>query len=342
VLNAGVPGWSWVQGLRFLEAYGMRVRPDLVIAAHGTNDQFWGAVRTDRERMPGGGRPAPEMTQASFVQRTSIYRLIQRLRRPAEAPGPSPGCQQEIAQHQNCRRVPLADIETTIREMHELVRTRGADLVALNVDFMETLAAGAARHVAEAGGFPFVDFVERFHADQLSAENARAAALRLRPQGPIGTAMPEKPKRVVFRVLRRFADAAPMSVRGKAYFRNKFPFEAALNDQGTDGDEIAGDGVFSASVESPADVGVLEYAFWLGDTCEFTPLPPLPSSGGTRLLRFDRDVIGPVVEFGDAFLMAERTHPNARGQAVIARTLADLIETLPSFHAWLARSAGRS
>jgi lysophospholipase L1-like esterase len=35
--------------------------------------------------------------------------------------------------------------------------------------------------------------------------------------------------------------------------------------------------------------------------------------------------------------MAERTHPNAAGQAVIAQQLADLVETLPSFRAWLAR-----
>jgi lysophospholipase L1-like esterase len=342
VLNAGVPGWSWVQGLRFLEAYGMRVRPDLVIAAHGTNDQFWPATRTDRERLPGGGQPAPEMSPASFVQRTSLYRLFQRIGRPAAAAAPSAACREEIAQRGGCRRVPLADIETTVREMHALVRAHEADLVALNLDFIETPAAGAARRAAEAAGIPFVDFVERFRVEQRNAENARAVALRLQPPGPIGTAMPGRPKRVVFRVLRAFADDAPMSVRGGAYFRHDFPFAAPLHDDGSGGDEVAGDGVFSGSVDAPADVGVLEYAFWLGDTCEFTPLPPLPSTGGTRLLRFDRDTIGPVVEFADGFLMAERTHPNARGQTMIATALAELIETLSSFHAWRARSADRS
>ncbi|TMA34269.1 MAG: SGNH/GDSL hydrolase family protein [Deltaproteobacteria bacterium] len=51
VVNAGVPGWSWVQGRRFLEREGLVLRPDLVIVGHGTNDQFFTARITDRERV---------------------------------------------------------------------------------------------------------------------------------------------------------------------------------------------------------------------------------------------------------------------------------------------------
>jgi hypothetical protein len=130
-----------------------------------------------------------------------------------------------------------------------------------------------------------------------------------------------------------------MSVRGGAYFRTDFPFDVRLNDDGANGDEVAGDRVFSGSVEVPAGIGVLEYVFWLGDASEFTPLPPLPSVSGKRLFRFEGDAIGPVVEFGDGFLMAEQTHPNARGQNLIARSLAELVEGRPSFQAWQKRSA---
>jgi lysophospholipase L1-like esterase len=339
VLNAGVPGWTWVQGLRFLEAYGLRQRPDLVIAAHGTNDQFWIAVRTDRERLPGGGRPAPEMSSPSFVQRTSLYRLVQWLRGSADGPGPSPACRAQTADGGHCRRVPLADIETTIGEMHALVRARGADLIALNLDFMGTVAVGAARHAAEAGGIPFVDFVERFQEETRKADEAKAAALHLRAPGLVGPAKLLAPKRVVLRVQRSFAADAPMSARGGAYFRTDFPFDVPLHDDGAGGDEVAGDRVFSGTVEVPADVGVLEYVAWMGDTCEFTPLPPVPSVSGKRLLRLEGDTFGPVVEFGDGLLMAEQTHPNARGQKLIARALVELVEERPSFQAWVARSA---
>lgn len=338
VLNAGVPGWSWVQGLRFVEAYGLRARPDLVIAAHGTNDQFWPALRTDRERMPGGGAPAPEMLPPSFVQRTSLFRLFRQMR-AEQKPEPSPACVDEIAQRGSCRRVPLADIATTVREMHALLRAHGTDMITMNVDFIETQAVTALKPVTDADGIPFVDFVERFHTEQRNTENARAAELGLAAPGPMGTTASPRAKHVVFRVRRSFAAIDPMSVRGGAYFRTDFPFSAALNDDGTGGDEVAGDGVFSGSVEAKADVNVLEYNFWLGDTCEFTPLPPLRSTGGVRLLRIEHDTMGPVVEFGDRFLMAESTHPNAGGQTVIATTLADLIETRPSFQSWLAGAA---
>jgi hypothetical protein len=238
--------------------------------------------------------------------------------------------------------VPLADIEASVHEMQALVRAHGAELLALNADFMETAAVQALQRASATDRIAFIDLVERFRAREHAAEQARAEALGLRAPGPIGMAAPKRPRKVVFRVLRRFADDAPMSVRGRAYFRDDFPFRAALVDDGSGVDEVARDRVFSGSVEVPAHIGTLEYAFWLGDTCEFTPLPPLPSSGGTRLLRFDGDAMGPVVEFGDGFLMVERTHPNALGQALIATAVADLIDGLPAFRAWQARAAPRS
>jgi lysophospholipase L1-like esterase len=335
VFNAGVPGWSWVQGLRFFEAYGLDLHPDLVIAAHGTNDQFWPAQVTDRERLPGAGRPAPEMPPASFLERSSVYRFVQQMRRPAGPAGPSPVCRSELARIGTCRRVPLPDIETTIRELADRVRASGAEFVALNADFMETAAAGAARRAVETGRLTFVDFVERLHARQDALDRERAAALGLAAPGPAGARVFGGPKRIVLRVRGDFADGASVSARGAAPFRDDFPFTIALHDDGQAGDEIAGDRVFSGVLEAPVQIGAIEYTFWLDGACEFEPLPPVLSSTGTRLLRFDRDTMGPVADFGDGGLMAERTHPNARGQAVIAEELADLIEELPSFQRWL-------
>ena len=50
VINAGVPGYSSVQGLRFLEKRGLALHPDLVIATFGTNDcGAWNGI-SDLER----------------------------------------------------------------------------------------------------------------------------------------------------------------------------------------------------------------------------------------------------------------------------------------------------
>jgi hypothetical protein len=131
--------------------------------------------------------------------------------------------------------------------------------------------------------------------------------------------------------------AGPVSVRGTGYFRDDVRFELPLHDDGTAGDEVAGDRVFSGTLDVGPDVGALEYAFWVGDTVEFTPLPPLRSTSGTRLVRLGRDTLTAVTGFAERTRMAERTHPNARGQALIAERFAEVIEAQPSFRAWLDR-----
>ena len=35
VVNAGVSGWSWLQGLRFFEVHGEALHPNVVVVAHG-------------------------------------------------------------------------------------------------------------------------------------------------------------------------------------------------------------------------------------------------------------------------------------------------------------------
>jgi hypothetical protein len=122
---------------------------------------------------------------------------------------------------------------------------------------------------------------------------------------------------VLFRVLVPEQTADAVTVRGSGYFRDDVHVVLPLHDDGTNGDEVAGDRVFSGTAEIGADVAALEYTYWLGDAAEFTPLPP--------------------VRFAERPRMAERTHPNADGQAVIAERLAAMVEVQPSFQAWLGR-----
>ncbi|HJQ83768.1 MAG TPA: GDSL-type esterase/lipase family protein, partial [Candidatus Binatia bacterium] len=159
VVNAAVPGWSWVQGLRFLQAEGLRLRPDLVIAAHGTNDQFFRAEVTDRERLPVGGEPAPEIdvSQDPFWLHTNTYRGLLMLAgqlRPGS--GASPACQEQIRENGVCRRVSVADIDRTVREMHAAVGAANADFLAMNLDFQETPAVQGVRRTLE-GPIAFLD-----------------------------------------------------------------------------------------------------------------------------------------------------------------------------------------
>ena len=97
VTNAGVPGWSWIQGLRFLEREGLALRPDVVVMGHGTNDQLriralpisrtWAARPPGRT--PSTGRETSSATRTPFAP-WSDSAVIRSRDRAARAASRSP------------------------------------------------------------------------------------------------------------------------------------------------------------------------------------------------------------------------------------------------------------
>ncbi len=331
VINAGVPGWSWVQGQRFLESEGLALRPDVVVIGHGTNDQFFPTQVTDRESIERLDSPVARGAAwlTPLLQQTNTYRAVlqyaPRLRQRLAA---SAGCRAQMRETGGCRRVSVAEIAETVGAIRRLMAAAGVDLIVLNVDFVETVAVQGTRQAVEANGLVFLDFVQRFHELRQAGERARAERLHVGPGRSAGTG-PWTPASVVLRVLA--PPGGTMSVKGGAYFSGTFVFDEHLHDDGTRGDEVAGDGVYTSTLSVPGGVAALEYKFFRGDDPEFLPLPPVRSSTGYRLLRLGGDTVGPVEMFGVLDRMAERTHPNAEGQQLIADTVGATIETLPSF-----------
>lgn len=333
IVNAAVPGWSWMQGLRLLESEGLALEPDLVVIGHGTNDRFFPATSTDAERMPPQSGPRRWLAELMRVLwKTNTFRALLRYQTPkAGTETESPGCRRQLEQTGVCRRMGLDEIQGAVREIAAVTASHGIDLILVNVDFMQTNAVEGSRAAAAEGKLTLLDFVARFGTLREAEENARAQSLHLAPAAhePAG----DGPRRVVLRI--HVPDAKPpVKAHGGAMF-GTFEFDAEAHDDGTNGDEVAGDGVYTATTEVPANVPTLTYQFFQGQGSggdpEFRPLPPLLSAQGLRVQPVRGHERGPVGEFGELFLMAERTHPDAAGHAVIAEGLADQIETLPSF-----------
>jgi hypothetical protein len=129
------------------------------------------------------------------------------------------------------------------------------------------------------------------------------------------------------------------SVAGKAYHHSAFSFSDQVRDDGLLGDERANDGVYSVTIDVPGDADGLEYRFYRNGVAELAPLPPLPSTFGARMIEVPKGTVGAVDVFGETFLMAERTHPDAEGQAVIAKLIAEGVEALPSFRRFVKAAA---
>jgi len=336
VINAGVPGWTWLQGVRFLERQGFGLEPDLVIIAHGVNDQLMQSLISDAERLEYIDDPRVKRIakMRSLVADTNTYRVIEGLYEMEPPPDkPSPGCQEQIENHGACKRVSPEQIEAAVVRAGQLTKDSDVDLLVLNLDFMKTPAAEAARKGAEAAGITFIDLVHQLDFERARFWRKRTDDLGLVPTGDRASLdSSDRRRRVVFRV-QTPDKTASYSARGRAvYTLRDFRFNTLLNDEGRNGDEKPDDGVFSGTVTLPINIGVLHYMFYREDDREFKGLEPMGSSFGDRELHVDYILTTPVFRFADRFRMVEQTHPNADGYEVIAKTVAFEIGKLPSFH----------
>jgi lysophospholipase L1-like esterase len=338
IINAGVPGWTWLQGVRFLEREGLALEPDLVIMSHGVNDQLMRALVTDAERLTQADEPLVRSIAKlrSLVADTNISYLIEQqidTRPPPEEPSPS--CERQIGDRRWCKRVGLEEIEAAVARAGQLTESNGIDLLVLNLDFMKTAAADAARKGADAAGIRFVDHVHQMNFLREAVEQQRSDELGLVPTGdwplPKLEGTISRVRQVIFRVQTPDATGS-YSTRGRAdYSVEAFEFDVPLNDEGADGDEKLGDGVFSGTLKLPDAVGSLAFMYYREADPEFRSLPPLESTFGERSLRVAYSLTTPVHRFAERFKMAEQTHPNREGYAVIAKTVAFEISKLPSF-----------
>ena len=89
--------------------------------------------------------------------------------------------------------------------------------------------------------------------------------------------------------------------------------------------------MFSGTLTIPPGIPEINFRFYRGEHPEFRSIPPLESTFGDRIVKVDDRLTTPVYRFAEHFMMAERTHPNSDGYAMIAETVAFEIGELPSF-----------
>jgi lysophospholipase L1-like esterase len=338
IINAGVPGWTWLQGVRFLEREGLALEPDLVIMSHGVNDQLMRALVTDAERLTQADEPLVRSIAKlrSLVADTNISYLIEQqidTRPPPKEPSPS--CERQIGDRRWCKRVGLEEIEAAVARAGQLTESNGIDLLVLNLDFTKTPAASAAQKAADAAGITFIDPVHQMDVLREHAQQLRNDELGLMPAGDRASQPQQgeyvRKRHVLFRV-QTPDSAASYSVRGQPVYSSvDFEFNTRLNDEGRNGDEKPDDGVFSGTLTIPPGIPAINFRFYRGEDPEFRSIPPLESTFGDRIVKADDRLTTPVYRFAEHFMMAERTHPNSDGYAMIAETVAFEIGELPSF-----------
>jgi lysophospholipase L1-like esterase len=191
VINAGVPGYTAFQGLRYLSERGLALEPDIVVAGFGFNDASSWASRSDFDIARG-------MAMRGWDEALARSRLYVALRdlalwiRPPRIPLEGFG-------HP---RLSAKEFSATLLKMHAILRERKVRLVLLvwpfeyQLDPKETKLEGYQQLVAAVGksadidtvdlreafrkapGYPFIDHIHANATGCRVAAEAIAAVVR--------------------------------------------------------------------------------------------------------------------------------------------------------------------
>jgi lysophospholipase L1-like esterase len=327
VLNLGVPGYTTRQGLELLRRQVVAVEPDLVTFAFGTNDQFFRGPLSDEavirfQQSTLGGvvlafQGAVEHSHAFRLLRTVAARFV---RRPSEAPG----------QGQTKPRVALDEIQAMIVAARALLEPAGSDLVVLNNDFFRTRARSALAAGAERAGADFLDMAALLD----EARGERTRRLEVERRLPPATARDGT-------VLLRVRAPGESGLRVKVQKLGQGEKVIVLGDDGTEGDQVAGDDIWSGYVPGRAGTDVLRYSY-LDEQgrSEFVDTSLVPSS---RNRLAPASGIGDLDVFGEMEFFSDGSHPDERGHRRIAEALLEHLLANDRVRRFLQnRSAGRA
>jgi hypothetical protein len=253
-------------------------------------------------------------------------------------------------------RVSPHDFEQNVREMIRLSTARGARVVLLDNELWEESPyRPVLRRIAADVHVPLVDSLtivndaknkvvadleERLHlAASVRARPARSddPALPAHPAFPAHPGLPASPaapaqSRVIFRVSRGVFDVPKaLSIVGPhAQLGDLVPNRVLMHDDGKDGDERAGDGVWSNAASFPAGTDVT-YVYtnsggegrWEGLDIPHTRHVSIPES------RDGQPVYLPVETFGLLYMQGDGWHTNAAGYDLIARAVVGALAVYP-------------
>lgn len=342
VLNFGAIGAGADTGARLLPRV-LALRPDLVILAYAQNDEL--AVRNGRTTAspaPGGGPSGLR----GFLDGLELYRLWLWWRAPGDdrvdamlhreltklsaVPENRPG---RACPNLDVAASPyFATMDASVRRLQDA----GVPVVLLYASVPEFASHCTLRALSEIGRAHQVPLVDASSAlesvgESLARDHDRKLGLELaeRTRCPVRNAIC-----VLLRVdMATAPSVGTPSVMGNQRALGMFtPNEVSLYDDGSHGDQRAGDGVYSRLFALPAP-GVLTYAFSNGQ-------PPGSWTGleNYRLRAFatgpgelGRLTAPPVAQFGRRLLRSDASHPDATGHQAIADALLPIVTRQPSF-----------
>ena len=347
VMNFGILGYTSFQGLQLLKARVLDLQPDVLVIGFGMNDSDVAGYR-DRDLV----KPGPVLWRDRVKQITShseslallkYFALVMRFRPQnmgdflkADAKADQ-GKSNETVDYNTIEpwtRVSPRDYTANLHEMIASARDRGARAVLLDNELWpQSPYRDVLRAISRDERVPLVDSLQLIADQREKIERRLETQFRLAPASTTAaasTASGAVP--VVFRVYQgNYPVPTQLSIVGNHPSLGDFsPNTVAMRDDGTGGDERAGDRVWSYRTTLPAGAHV-RYVYTNSGApgkWEGLDLPHVrelrvaaQNDGGPMYL--------PIESFGRIYMQADNWHPDASGYDLIARAVVDALNQHP-------------
>jgi len=346
VMNFGILGYSSFQGLQLLKTRVLDLQPDVVVIGFGMNDSDVAGYR-DKDLVKSGEIHWRDRAKAvtSYSDSLALLKYVALrlrfhpqdtgdfLKADAKADQGKSNATVDYDELEPWTRVSPRDYDRNLREMIALARGRGARVVLLDNE----LWAGSPyrpvlRSISRDEHVPLVDSLQLIADARARIERGMETQFHLATAAPVppspppggGAAVP-----VVFRVFQgRYPVPHQLFIVGNHPSLGDFsPNTIAMHDDGTDGDEHAGDHVWSYRAALPQGTRV-RYVYtnsgaagqWEGLDLPHVreALVAAPDAGGPMYL--------PVETFGRLYMQADNWHTDAVGYDLIARAVVDALK----------------
>jgi lysophospholipase L1-like esterase len=360
VLNLGMLNFTSHEGLALLKSRALGLDPDIVLIGFGMNDA---AISGWRDKDVLVVRPKAFKLKRFILENSELYRLLTYIGQVGKFEAVSMSEQLKAIADPNAGflyeswvsaealeakdyerlegrvRVSPADYETNIREMIKLVRAHGATPILLHNELRPGSPFQAAlRRISQEENVPLVDICELLFAAKGRIEAELQQRLGLQPSLVTTDDKHAGAGEVVFRV---FAGNYPvktsMFITGPySQMGDATPNTIAMYDDGTHGDEKAGDQVWSLAVKFSPRQKIFYVYTNSGERGKWQNLDVpkvrsfvVPTAAGRNYL--------PVETFGQLYLQADGFHTNARGYELMAQAVRDAVVKTDKFRSFAGR-----
>ena len=341
VVNLGVLGYTSFQGLQLLKSRVLALEPDIVAIGFGMNDSDVAGYR-DKDMVanqpPGLATRLRERAKDLESYKLLDYAALRLKYRPKamgdylteDAADKGSGAV-DYSTIEPWTRVSPVDYESNIREMTRLSQARGAKVVLIDNELWEESPyrpvlrkLSAELHVPLVDGLAIIAEAKERAAQDL--EEQLGVAEGATHGGAASSSRGAGQTTVVFRVYRGDSTVPrALSIVGpNGSLGQNVPNTVLMHDDGQEGDERAGDGIWSfKAVFAPG--ARLTYVYtnsgraghWEGLDVPTIRHATVPASAGVAYF--------PLETFGRLYLQGDNWHTDAEGYDLIARAVAHAI-----------------